>query len=548
MAKQILFSDKARNALKKGADKLAAAVKVTLGPRGRNVVLDKGFGSPTMTNDGVTVAKEIELEDKYENMGAQLLQEVASKTNDVAGDGTTTAVILAQAMISAGLKNLAAGANPLLIKKGMEEATEAIVKEIREKISRPVSTSEEIQQVATISANEPKIGRIIAEAMAKVGKDGIITVEESQSFDFEVEVTEGMQFDEGYVSPYMITNAEKMAAEYKNCFILITDQKISALNDILPLMEKMAERGKKDLVVIAEEIEGEALATFVVNRLRGAFNTLAVKAPGFGDNKKELLEDIAVLTGGRVISEEVGLKLEKVDINDLGKARRVIATKDNTTIVGGEGDPEKIKARINNLRRQIEITTSEFDKEKLNERLAKLAGGVGVIKVGATTETEMKEKKFKVEDAVNATKAAVEEGSVVGGGVALIRASSALDRLNLSGDEKIGKEIVRYAIEEPLRQLAINSAYEPGVVVNEVKNHKGNFGFNASTGKYEDLVEAGIIDPAKVTRCALQNATSIASLFLTTEAVITDLPEKKEAPSMGGAGMPSMPPDMEDYE
>ena len=548
MAKQILFSDKARNALKKGADKLAAAVKVTLGPRGRNVVLDKGFGSPTMTNDGVTVAKEIELEDKYENMGAQLLQEVASKTNDVAGDGTTTAVILAQAMISAGLKNLAAGANPLLIKKGMEEATEAIVKEIREKISRPVSTSEEIQQVATISANDPKIGRIIAEAMAKVGKDGIITVEESQSFDFEVEVTEGMQFDEGYVSPYMITNAEKMAAEYKNCFILITDQKISALNDILPLMEKMAERGKKDLVVIAEEIEGEALATFVVNRLRGAFNTLAVKAPGFGDNKKELLEDIAVLTGGRVISEEVGLKLEKVDINDLGKARRVIATKDNTTIVGGEGDPEKIKARINNLRRQIEITTSEFDKEKLNERLAKLAGGVGVIKVGATTETEMKEKKFKVEDAVNATKAAVEEGSVVGGGVALIRASSALDRLNLSGDEKIGKEIVRYAIEEPLRQLAINSAYEPGVVVNEVKNHKGNFGFNASTGKYEDLVEAGIIDPAKVTRCALQNATSIASLFLTTEAVITDLPEKKEAPSMGGAGMPSMPPDMEDYE
>jgi chaperonin GroEL len=548
MAKQILFSDKARNALKKGADKLAAAVKVTLGPRGRNVVLDKGFGSPTMTNDGVTVAKEIELEDKYENMGAQLLQEVASKTNDVAGDGTTTAVILAQAMISAGLKNLAAGANPLLIKKGMEEATEAIVKEIREKISRPVSTSEEIQQVATISANDPKIGRIIAEAMAKVGKDGIITVEESQSFDFEVEVTEGMQFDEGYVSPYMITNAEKMAAEYKNCFILITDQKISALNDILPLMEKMAERGKKDLVVIAEEIEGEALATFVVNRLRGAFNTLAVKAPGFGDNKKELLEDIAVLTGGRVISEEVGLKLEKVDINDLGKARRVIATKDNTTIVGGEGDPEKIKARINNLRRQIEITTSEFDKEKLNERLAKLAGGVGVIKVGATTETEMKEKKFKVEDAVNATKAAVEEGSVVGGGVALIRASSALDRLNLSGDEKIGKEIVRYAIEEPLRQLAINSAYEPGVVVNEVKNHKGNFGFNASTGKYEDLVEAGIIDPAKVTRCALQNATSIASLFLTTEAVITDLPEKKETPAMGGAGMPSMSPDMEDYE
>ncbi|OQB43818.1 MAG: 60 kDa chaperonin [Parcubacteria group bacterium ADurb.Bin159] len=548
MAKQILFSDKARNALKKGADKLAAAVKVTLGPRGRNVVLDKGFGSPTMTNDGVTVAKEIELEDKYENMGAQLLQEVASKTNDVAGDGTTTAVILAQAMISAGLKNLAAGANPLLIKKGMEEATEAIVKEIREKISRPVSTSEEIQQVATISANDPKIGRIIAEAMAKVGKDGIITVEESQSFDFEVEVTEGMQFDEGYVSPYMITNAEKMAAEYKNCFILITDQKISALNDILPLMEKMAERGKKDLVVIAEEIEGEALATFVVNRLRGAFNTLAVKAPGFGDNKKELLEDIAVLTGGRVISEEVGLKLEKVDINDLGKARRVIATKDNTTIVGGEGDPEKIKARINNLRRQIEITTSEFDKEKLNERLAKLAGGVGVIKVGATTETEMKEKKFKVEDAVNATKAAVEEGSVVGGGVALIRASSALDRLNLSGDEKIGKEIVRYAIEEPLRQLAINSAYEPGVVVNEVKNHKGNFGFNASTGKYEDLVEAGIIDPAKVTRCALQNATSIASLFLTTEAVITDLPEKKEMSAMGGAGMPSMSPDMEDYE
>ena len=528
MAKQILFHEKGRSALKRGIDKLAAAVRVTLGPRGRNVALDKGFGSPTLTNDGVTVAKEIELEDKVENLGAQLLQEVASKTNDVAGDGTTTGVILAQAMITAGIKNLAAGANPLLIKKGIDRAVEAVVKEIKTRIAHPVSTPEEIQQVATISANDPKIGRIIAEAMEKVGKDGVITVEESQSFDFEVEMTEGMQFDEGYVSPYMITNAEKMAAEYKDCLILITDQKISALNDILPLMEKVAQAGKKDLVVIADEIEGEALATFVVNRLRGTFNTLAVKAPGFGDRKKEYLSDIAVLTGGKVISEEVGLKLDKVELSDLGKARRVIATKDNTTIVGGEGAPEKIKARIESIRRQIEMTSSEFDREKLEERLAKLSGGVGVIKVGAATETEMKEKKFKVEDAVNATKAAVEEGSVVGGGVALIRAASALDKLQLKGDEAIGVDIVRRALEEPLRQIAANSAYEPGVVVDEVKKNKGNYGFNALTGKYEDLVAAGIIDPAKVTRCALQNAASIASLFLTTEVVVTDLPEKKE--------------------
>lgn len=547
MAKQILFDEKARNALKRGVDKLAAAVKVTLGPRGRNVALDKGFGSPTMTNDGVTVAKEIELEDKYENVGAQLLQEVASKTNDVAGDGTTTAVILAQAMITAGLKNLAAGANPILIKKGMDEATRVVVKELKENIARSVSTPEEIQQVATISANDAKIGRIIAEAMSKVGKNGIITVEESQSFDFEVEITEGMQFDEGYVSPYMVTNSEKMAAEYKDCFILITDQKISALNDILPLMEKMAQAGKKDLVVIAEEIEGEALATFVVNRLRGVFNTLAVKAPGFGDRKKEMLEDIAVLTGGKVISEEVGLKLDKVEMSDLGKAHRVIATKDNTTIVGGEGDKKAIENRIANIRRQIEMSSSDFDKEKLEERLAKLTGGVGVIKVGAVTETEMKEKKFKVEDAVNATKAAVEEGSVVGGGVALIRAAVALDKLKLYGDQAVGKEIVRRALEEPLRQLAANSSCEPGVVVEEVKRHKGNYGFNILTEKYEDLVAAGIIDPAKVTRCALQNATSIASLFLTTEAVITDLPEQKESSASQGMN-PSMPQGMEGFE
>lgn len=537
MAKQILFDEKARAALKRGVNKLADAVRVTLGPVGRNVALDKGFGSPTITNDGVTVAKEIELEDKYENVGAQLLQEVASKTNDVAGDGTTTAVLLAQAIISSGLKNVTAGANPLLIKAGVDKGVEAVIKELKEKIAKPVSTKEEIKQVASVSANSNEIGEIIAEAMDKVDKDGVITVEESQSFGMELEVTEGMQFDRGYVSPYMITNPEKMTAEYADPYILITDQKISALTDILKLMEKMAQAGKKDLIVIADEVEGEALATFVVNKLRGAFNVLAVKAPGFGDRKKEMLQDIAILTGGKVITTEVGLKLESVNLSDLGRARKIIATKDDTTIVEGKGKKQIIEDRIINIKRELELSTSEFDKEKLQERLAKLSGGVAVIKVGAATETEMKERKFKVEDAVNATKAAIEEGVVVGGGVAFLRCLEVLDRIEVKADESVGIKILKRALEEPLRQIAYNSGHQDGaVVVQKVKEKQGNYGYNALTDKFEDLVAAGIVDPAKVTRSALQNAASIASLILTTEAVVTDKPEEKEGGA--GAGMP----------
>ncbi|MCH7759214.1 chaperonin GroEL [Patescibacteria group bacterium] len=541
MAKQILFDEKARAALKRGVDQLAAAVKVTLGPVGRNVALDRGFGSPILTNDGVTVAKEIEPEDKFENVGAQLLQEVASKTNDVAGDGTTTAVILAQAIVTEGLKNVAAGANPLFLKAGIDQGVKAVVKELKEKIAKPVSSREEIKQVASVSANSEEIGEIIAEAMEKVGKqEGVITVEESQSFGLELEVTEGMQFDRGYVSPYMITNPEKMSAEYNDSYILITDKKISALTEILPLMEKMATAGKKDLVVIADEIEGEALATFVVNKLRGAFNVLAIKAPGFGDRKKETLADIAVLTGGKVITEELGLKLENIDLKDLGQARRIIATKDDTTIVDGKGKKQDIEDRIISIKRELELSTSDFDKEKLQERLAKLSGGVAVIKVGAPTETEMKERKFKVEDAVNATKAAVEEGVVVGGGVALLRCLPVLDKIEAQGDILVGIKILRRALEEPLRQIAYNSGHQDGaVVVQKVKEGKENYGYNALTDKYEDLVVAGIVDPAKVTRTALQNAASIASLLLTTEAVITDKPskEEKDGPAMG-AGMP----------
>jgi chaperonin GroEL len=530
MAKQILFDERARAALKRGIDKLAAVVKITLGPKGRNVALDKGFGSPTITNDGVTVAKEIELEDKYENVGAQLLQEVASKTNDVAGDGTTTAVVLAQAIFSRGLKNVTAGANPMLIRKGIEKGVETVVKELKEKLAKSISTPEEIEQVASISANDPEIGKTIAQAMQKVGKDGVITVEESQSAETIVEATEGMQFDRGYVSPYMITNPERMTAELNDPYILITDRKVSALNEILPLLEKLIQVGKKDLVVIADEIEGEALATFVVNKLRGVFNVLAVKAPGFGDRKKEMLQDIAVLTGGKVISEEVGLKLENTTLDDLGQARRVIADKDKTTIVEGKGDPKEIKDRIAQIKKEIEKTTSEFDKEKLQERLAKLSGGVAVIKVGAATETEMKEKKFKVEDAVNATKAAIEEGVVVGGGVALLRCIPALEKIEseLEGDEKLGVEILKQALEEPLKQIANNAGKNGIVVVQKVKELKDNFGYNAETDQFEDLIKAGIVDPVKVTRSALQNAASIASLLLTTEAVVTDIPEKKE--------------------
>jgi len=535
MAKQILFSEKARAALKRGADKLADVVKVTLGPKGRNVALDKGFGSPIIVNDGVTIAKEVELKDKYENIGAQLLQEVASKTNDVAGDGTTTAVVLAQALINGGLKNVAAGANPLALRRGIEKGVEAVVKEIKEKISKPIKGKEDIEHVATISANDPEIGKIISEAMEKVGKDGVITVEESQSFGIDVEVVEGMQFDQGYVSPYMINNPEKMEASYEDPYILITDQKISALSDILPIMEKIATSGKKDFVVIADEIEGEALATFVVNKLRGTFNTLAVKAPGFGDRKKEMLQDIAVLTGGKVISEEVGLKLENTSLNDLGRARRVTATKEKTTIVGGKGDIQKIKERIAQIKKEISLSTSEFDREKLEERLAKLSGGVAVIKVGAATETEQKEKHHRVEDAVEATKAAVEEGIVVGGGVALLRAVPALEKVEVEGDEKIGLNILRVALESPAMQIAENAGRDGAVVVEEIKKHEGSFGYNAKKDVFEDLVKSGVIDPAKVVRTALQNAASVAGLILTTEAVVAELPEKKESK------MPNLP-------
>jgi chaperonin GroEL len=538
MAKQILFDEKARALIRKGVDKLADAVKVTLGPKGRNVALDKGFGAPTITNDGVTIAKEIELEDKFENVGAQVVQEVASKTNDVAGDGTTTATLLAQSMVAEGFKNVAAGANPMVIKRGIERGVKAIVEELK-RISKPVKTNEEIAQVGTISSQDPEVGRLIAEVMEKVGNDGVVTVEESQTFGLTKEVVEGMQFDKGYVSPYLITNAERMEAEYKDPFILITDKKVSALNEILPLLEKLAQSGKKELVIIADEIEGEALATFIVNKLRGTFNVLAVKAPGFGDRRKEMLQDIAVLTGGKVISEDIGLKLENATPDMLGQARRVVATKENTTIVEGKGDQKAIEDRVTQIKKELKDTTSDFDKEKLQERLGKLSGGVAVIKVGAATETELKEKKHRIEDALHATRAAVEEGIVPGGGVALIRTLHVLDALNIEGDEKIGINILRRALEEPMRRIAINAGKEGSVIVEEVKKEKGNRGYNAEIDKFEDLVAAGIVDPTKVTRSALQNAASAAAMLLTTEAVVTDLPEKKEPGGMPG-GMPGM--------
>ncbi len=536
-AKQVIYNEKARAALKRGVDKLANAVKVTLGPRGRNVVFDKGWGSPTITNDGVTIAKEIELEDKFENVGAQLVKEVATKTNDVAGDGTTTATVLAQAMVHEGLKVVAAGANPMIVKHGIEKGVAALVEYLKNMISKPVSGKEEIAQVASISANDPEIGKTIAEVIDKVGKDGVVTVEESQSFGIEKEVVEGLQFDKGYVSPYMITDPSRMEAIYDDPHILITDKKISAINDILPLLEKIAQTGKKSLVIIAEEVEGEALATLVVNKIRGTFHSLAVKAPGFGDRRKEMLQDIAAVTGGRVISEEVGLKLDNVELTDLGHARKVIATKEHTTIVEGGGKDEDIKKRIAQIKKEIELTDSEFDREKLQERLAKLSGGVAVLKVGAATETEMKEKKHRVEDAVAATKAAIEEGIVVGGGVALIRVLPALDRVQVSGEEKIGIDILRKALEAPLKQIAFNAGMDGAVVVEEVKKHEGNYGYNALTNKYEDLVKAGVIDPTKVTRSALQNAASIASMLITTEAVVTEIPKRDEKPMPGAGGM-----------
>jgi chaperonin GroEL len=540
-AKQLQFDENARHALLRGIEKLAKAVKATLGPSGRNVILDKKFGSPTITKDGVTVAKEIELEDPYENMGAQLVREVASKTSDIAGDGTTTATVLAESIYKEGLRNVTAGANPTSLQRGINKAVEAIVKEL-EKISKKVSDRTEIAQVATVSANWDKtIGEIIADAMDKVGKDGTITVEEAKSIETTLEVVEGMQFDKGYLSPYFVTNAEEMEAILENPYILIYEKKISSLKDMLPLLEKVAKAGRP-LLIIAEDVEGEALATLVVNKLRGTLQVAAVKAPGFGDRRKAMLEDIGVLTGGRLISEDLGIKLENIKLEDLGKAKRVTIDKENTTIVEGTGKSSDIQGRVAQIRRQIEETTSDYDREKLQERLAKLAGGVAVINVGAATETEMKEKKARVEDALHATRAAVEEGIVPGGGVALIRAQKVLENLRgLEGDEKVGVQIVRRAIEEPMRQLANNAGAEGALVVEEVKNRKGNEGYNVATGEYVDLVKAGIVDPTKVTRSALQNAASISGLLLTTEAIVTEMPEKEKSPPMpGGGGMGGM--------
>ncbi|MGC1323769.1 MAG: chaperonin GroEL [Candidatus Udaeobacter sp.] len=539
-AKQLQFDENARHTLLRGIEKLAKAVKATLGPSGRNVILDKKFGSPTITKDGVTVAKEIELEDPYENMGAQLVREVASKTSDVAGDGTTTATILAESIYREGLRNVTAGANPTSLQRGIMKGVDAIVEELK-KLSKKVSDRTEIAQVATVSANWDKtIGEIIADAMDKVGKDGTITVEEAKSIETTLEVVEGMQFDKGYLSPYFVTNAEAMEAILENAYILIYEKKISSLKDLLPLLEKVAKAGRP-LLIISEDVEGEALATLVVNKLRGTLQVCAVKAPGFGDRRKAMLEDIAVLTGGRLISEDLGIKLENIKLDDMGRAKRVTVDKENTTIVEGEGKKADIQGRVAQIRRQIEETTSDYDREKLQERLAKLAGGVAVVNVGAATETEMKEKKARVEDALHATRAAVEEGIVPGGGVAFLRAQKVLDNVkNLEGDEKIGVQIVRRAIEEPTRQLADNAGKEGALVVEEIKKRKGNEGYDVANDEYTDLVKAGIVDPTKVTRSALQNAASIAGLLLTTEALVTEIPEKEKTPPMPPGGMGGM--------
>ena len=539
-AKQLLFDEAARHALLRGVEKLARAVKATLGPSGRNVILDKKFGSPTITKDGVTVAKEVELECPYENMGAQLIREVSSKTSDTAGDGTTTATVLAEAIYREGLKNVTAGANPTNLKRGIDKAVEAITAELA-KIAKKVKDSSEIAQVATVSANwDTTIGQIIADAMDKVGKDGTITVEEAKSIETSLDVVEGMQFDKGYLSPYFVTSAESLEASLEGAYILIHEKKISSLKDLLPILEKIAKTGKPFLI-IAEDVEGEALATLVVNKLRGTLQVCAVKAPGFGDRRKAMLEDIAVLTGGRLITDDLGIKLESLTLEDLGRAKRIVVDKENTTIIEGEGAGSDIQGRVGQIRRQIEETTSDYDREKLQERLAKLAGGVAVINVGAATETEMKEKKARVEDALHATRAAVEEGIVPGGGVALIRAQSALDNLKLSGDEAIGAGIIRRAIEQPLRTLADNAGQEGALIVQEVKKRSGAEGYNVATGEYVDLIKAGVVDPAKVTRSALQNAASISGLLLTTEALISELPEKDKAPAMPqGGGMGGM--------
>ena len=537
-AKQLIFDEAARQALLRGVEKLSRAVKATLGPKGRNVVLDKKFGSPTVTKDGVTVAKEIELEDAYENMGAQMVREVASKTSDTAGDGTTTATVLAEAIYREGLKNVTAGASPISLQRGIQKAVDVAVEHLA-KIAKKVKDKEEIKQVATVSANwDSTIGEIIADAMDKVGKDGTITVEEAKSIETSLEVVEGMQFDKGYLSPYFVTNSESMEAKLEDAFILNYEKKISSLKDMLPVLEKVAKVGKP-LLIIAEDVEGEALATLVVNKLRGTLNVCAVKAPGFGDRRKAMMEDIAILTGGKCITEDLGIKLESIGLEDLGRAKSIVIDKENTTIVEGNGKSSEISGRVNQIRRQIEETTSDYDREKLQERLAKLAGGVAVINVGAATETEMKEKKARVEDALHATRAAVEEGIVPGGGVALIRCLPAIEALKLEGDEAIGAGIVKRAIEAPLRALASNGGVEGSIVVQEVKKRKGNEGYNVATGEYEDLVKAGVVDPKKVTRSALQNAASIAGLLLTTECLITELPEKeKPAPAGGGHGGP----------
>ncbi len=545
MAKQVLFSDQARQKLLAGVKKLSDAVRVTMGPKGQNVVLDKKYGAPTITNDGVTIAKEIDLPDPFENMGAQLVKEAATKTNDVAGDGTTTATVLAHAIIAEGLRNVAAGANPMVMRGGIEKAVEVIVKELQ-RIAKKITTREERQQVATISAQDEKVGQLIADAMERVGSDGVITVEESQTLGLEIEHVEGMQFDNGYISPYMVTDPTRMEAVWENPKILVTDRKITSIQDILPLLEKLAQAGKKDLVIIGEDVEGEALATFVLNNLRGTFNVLAVKAPAFGDRRKEMLKDIAALTGATVITDELGRKLDSAKLEDLGEARKVVANKEATVIIEGKGDKKLIDARAREIKAALEDTKSEFDREKLHERLAKLSGGVAIIKVGAATEVELKEKKHRIEDAVQATKAAVEEGIVPGGGVALLQAAAVLDQIELTGDSLTGVQIVKKALSIPAWQIAENAGREGSVVCNEIMKAKPGHGFDAASMKMDvDMVKAGIIDPTKVTRTALQSAASVAALFLTTRAAVTDIPEETKSESgghggMGGMGMPEM--------
>jgi chaperonin GroEL len=541
-AKILQYDEEARRSILKGVNTLADAVKVTLGPKGRNVIIDRSYGAPTVTKDGVTVAKEIELEDRFENMGAQMVKEVASKTSDVAGDGTTTATILAQAIFREGAKSVAAGSNPMDLKRGIDKAVETVVKELK-KLSKPTKDAKEIAQVGTISANNDEaIGAIIAEAMEKVGKEGVITVEEAKGLETELDIVEGMQFDRGYLSPYFVTNAEKMEVQLEDCYILINEKKISGMKDLLPILEQIAKMGRP-LLIIAEDIEGEALATLVVNKIRGTLHVAAVKAPGFGDRRKAMLEDIAILTGGKMISEDMGYKLENTKIEDLGRAKRISIDKDNTTIIDGAGNRGALEGRVKQIRAQIDETTSDYDREKLQERLAKLVGGVAVIKVGAATETEMKEKKARVEDALNATRAAVEEGIVPGGGVAYLRTIVALDKMKLEGDEEVGVRIVKKALEEPLKMIANNAGLEGSIVVEKVKEKKGAYGFNARTDKYEDMITAGVIDPTKVTRFALQNAASVASLMLTTQCMVADKPKDEPAmPAMpsGGGGYPGM--------